>query len=183
MEQNLIPHHSSGRNSRIKGLDKKNVLQVVSLLAVCMWLLYQIKNSNHKPESYNGITQSSSGRNISIILGRKGILEYINGVAVEFQDKNASEEAYERRKDGGVGDDELDMNIDEDIENALQIDGQANQDTQMKIVEDNGENVNRIETFLDENGIPPDAASYFVNSTPDTAELNESGNFIRRKIL
>ncbi|KAJ9179240.1 hypothetical protein P3X46_011050 [Hevea brasiliensis] len=184
MEQILISHHSSRRNYRPKGLDKKRVLQIILLLAICMWLGHQVKNSHHQHEGYNENPQSPSERNITIVLGRRGIEKYKNGANAEFQDTNDSQE-YERR-DGGVGDDEIDGIISADVENVQELVQEqtravnggdeaivlaksyitvaANQDSEMEIGDDSGENIHRVEAFLDENGIPPDA-SHFINST------------------
>lgn len=179
MEQNLISHHSIGQNGRPKWLDKKRVLQVILLVTICMWLLNRVENSHHQHENYNENPQNpSSERNILIVLGRRGIQKYINGANAEFQDKNDPHE-YERR-DGGVGDDEIDGNIndeetvlellqeenkvvnggDEAIDVAAKSHGVAKQDTEMEKLD----YVERVEAFLDENGIPPDASSFF-NST------------------
>ncbi|KAF2301156.1 hypothetical protein GH714_020517 [Hevea brasiliensis] len=184
MEQNLISHHSSGRNYRSKVLDKKRVLQSVLLVGICMWLLYKVNNSHHQHESYNVNPQNPSERNITIVLGRKGMVKDLNGPKEESQDKNGPEE-FERREDGGVGDDEIDVKNNEDAKNVLEIVQEetgilnggneaahlakshfeiANEDSEIEIVDDIGENVHRVEAFLDENGIPPDAY-YFINPT------------------
>ncbi|KAG8656415.1 uncharacterized protein LOC110614032 [Manihot esculenta] len=164
MEQTLISHHTNGRNYRAKGLDKKRVLQLVLLLGICMWLLYQVKSSHHQQESYNGNLQNLSERNVTVVLGRKGMAKqknHINAVT-ESQDTSGSEE-YERTKDGGVGEDEIDGNI--SAKSHFPMFDMANEASEIEIVDDNGENNHRVEAFLDENGIPPDASNLF-NSTP-----------------
>ncbi|XP_025012576.2 uncharacterized protein LOC112534351 [Ricinus communis] len=182
MEQNLLSHHPNGRNNKSKGLDKKSCLQVVLLIAVCLWLLHQIKNSHH----HNGNPKNPSERNVNNIgylLGRKGILM-----------------EYEKR-DGGVGDDELDANLIDDLENGLKLEQQelfhdqvlnggdynnkaanslkkqvishtenVNQESEIEMVSDHTNIGENVEAFLDENGIPPDASYVSLDDQVDQSK-------------
>jgi hypothetical protein len=60
-----------GRYQKPKGSKIKQFLKVMIILAVCVWLLYQIKHVEIK--NYDGQTKIVVGRGIKLF-GRKGIL-------------------------------------------------------------------------------------------------------------
>ncbi|WCJ40846.1 hypothetical protein M5689_021746 [Euphorbia peplus] len=180
MEQNLISQYSSARNYRPKGLDKERILQVVLLLAICMWLLYLINDSHHRQ---GGDDESIPLMNLTTTLGRKGLLEYMYVFKAETRGKNTLGELESVENEEGY---ENDVNIDEDPDQSVSkpeeetrvLNGKreateaefsskqvynisavniANQYSEMDIVDDNGRDVLRVEAFSDENGIPPDA--------------------------
>ncbi|KAJ1437990.1 hypothetical protein SESBI_03420 [Sesbania bispinosa] len=62
-----MEYQSFGRPQRPKGANIKQALKVMLILAVCAWLVYQIKHSN-----YGGQTKLVAGYG-AISLGRKGI--------------------------------------------------------------------------------------------------------------
>lgn len=69
----MTNYQSTSRNQRPKGLKVKQALQFTLLLAICIWLLYQIKPSrnekkNHVENSQNKLSEESR----TVILGRKG---------------------------------------------------------------------------------------------------------------
>lgn len=68
---------SPSRNHRSKGIRIRNVLQICLLLAVCFWLIYQVKHSHDKKKEFEETDakvshQSTSGDEL-IKLGRKDI--------------------------------------------------------------------------------------------------------------
>ncbi|XP_062148928.1 uncharacterized protein LOC133857654 isoform X1 [Alnus glutinosa] len=79
-------------------LKAKQALQLAFLLGVCFWLLYQIEHSQH------GVS----------VLGRKG------DVGWSSVDMNLVGEDEKRKEDGGVGDDELDGNFEEEFGKELE---------------------------------------------------------------
>ncbi|KAH1164495.1 hypothetical protein AAZX31_01G226200 [Glycine max] len=44
---------SSSRNNRSKGIKVKHVLQIILLLGVCFWLIYQVKHSHDKKKEFH----------------------------------------------------------------------------------------------------------------------------------
>ncbi|KAK9275922.1 hypothetical protein L1049_023196 [Liquidambar formosana] len=107
-----------GRNQRPKGFTVKRALQFALLLAICIWLLYQIKHSRDKKEDYGGRTQSKLGEEDGfVILGRKGNAGWsINGGESGTGDVNYVAGESEKKEDGGGGDDELDRSAEEKAE-------------------------------------------------------------------
>ncbi|CAI9769177.1 unnamed protein product [Fraxinus pennsylvanica] len=68
---------SSSRTHRSKGMKIKHVLQICLLLAVCFWLIYQVKHSHDKKkefdESDSKTSLSRGSSNEILTLGRKDI--------------------------------------------------------------------------------------------------------------
>lgn len=92
---------SNGRSQRPKGFKVKLAFQIVSLLAVCFWLLYQAKQSHDK--DYRGSIQNKVSEELgSGILGRKANLGGSNIAGESINDGDRS-----------GGDDVLDGNVDE----------------------------------------------------------------------
>ncbi|XP_059433586.1 uncharacterized protein LOC132166730 [Corylus avellana] len=92
----------------LKVLKAKQTLQLAFLLGVCFWLLYQIEHSHSKGKGYGGSIQGKlNDQHGFIVLGRKWDAGWSSG-----DDMNLVGEG-KRKEDGGVGDDELDGNADE----------------------------------------------------------------------
>ncbi|KAK4739882.1 hypothetical protein R3W88_003579 [Solanum pinnatisectum] len=68
---------SPSRNHRSKGVKVKNVLQICLLLAVCFWLIYQVKHSHDKKKEFDEDDAKSSiktgSSNELMKLGRKDL--------------------------------------------------------------------------------------------------------------
>lgn len=72
MDQILITYESSCRSKRSSESKIKNALQLALLLAVCLWLLHQIKRSQVNHINLCGDTQSSgNAQQKPILLARK----------------------------------------------------------------------------------------------------------------
>ncbi|KAM7479080.1 hypothetical protein LguiA_027293 [Lonicera macranthoides] len=128
---------SPSRNQRSKGVKAKEVLQICVLLAVCFWLIYQVKHSHDKKKVFdeNSTKNTIKTRSADEILkfGRKDLnprvdeatkqvekheeeeVEEENGVEEEEDNKNdeqeQEEEKIEEKEDEGRGggDDEIDQ--------------------------------------------------------------------------
>ncbi|MED6209686.1 hypothetical protein PIB30_057162 [Stylosanthes scabra] len=64
------------RNNRSKGLRVKHVLQIVVLLGVCFWLIYQVKHNHDKKKEYDENDEKllvQRQRDQSLKLGRKDL--------------------------------------------------------------------------------------------------------------
>ncbi|KAL1355442.1 uncharacterized protein [Arachis hypogaea] len=77
---------SPSRNQRSKGIKVKHVLQIILLLCVCFWLIYQIKHSHDKKKEFDDNTAHQIPK-----LGRKDL----NAQKVEINQNEKHEEEVE----------------------------------------------------------------------------------------
>ncbi|XP_055834482.1 uncharacterized protein LOC129903032 [Solanum dulcamara] len=106
---------SSRRNIRTKGFKLKHVFQAFALLLICLWLIYQVKQSYSKTKVENLGEKSLKEQDLQKVvkLGRKDLNPLLlDELAAEFQ-KNPDEdleqeELDEGKKDENDGDDETD---------------------------------------------------------------------------
>ncbi|EXC01134.1 hypothetical protein L484_025507 [Morus notabilis] len=102
---------SPSRNQRPKGFKVKHVLQICVLLAICIWLLYQVKHSNDKKAEYEDSSSEISrkiqnGRDEIITLGRRDLRPLVKDTSFDAKKREGKEEDSE---DGpGGGDDQID---------------------------------------------------------------------------
>ncbi|KAG6406702.1 hypothetical protein SASPL_134311 [Salvia splendens] len=112
---------SSSRNQRSKGVKVKNVLQVCLLLAVCCWLLYQVKHSHDKKAEFDETNAKRSlqktSRDDLISLGRKDIRPRVDDMdsKSEIHDETSEEDetAEELEEEKHDEDDPEDKKVDE----------------------------------------------------------------------
>ncbi|KAM1155525.1 hypothetical protein ACFX13_026997 [Malus domestica] len=99
----LMNNQSTGRNQRpAKGLKVKQAIQSALILAVCFWLLYQMKQSHGKDYSESSKDKASEERG-SDILGRKGSAGWSKGGAVSAsEDPKHVGEVSVKKEDGNV---------------------------------------------------------------------------------
>lgn len=94
---------SPSRNQRSKGIKVKHVLQVCLLLAVCFWLIYQVKHSHDKKKEFDEHDAKSSLDSVRkdevVKLGRKDLHPLKEGTVVasdkhdeEVEDEETEEE-------------------------------------------------------------------------------------------
>ncbi len=107
-------YQSTSGNQMPKGFKVKHVFQLALVLAVVIWLQYQIKHSNSKGMNYGGSIQKKLSEDQSVvILGRKGNAGWSSdGSVSDLEDVNLVEED-KRKGDGGGGDDEFDGNVED----------------------------------------------------------------------
>jgi hypothetical protein len=87
----MIKRNPSIRNQRSKGFKVKHVLQVILLLGVCFWLIYQVKHNHDKKKEFdkNDLKLPSRTEPDQIVkLGRKDLLPG----KVEVVDQNEKHE-------------------------------------------------------------------------------------------
>lgn len=117
---------SPSRSQRPKGLKVKHVLHICVLLAVCIWLLYQVNHSRdkkaaHEENSSLEISQKmQNGRDEIIKLGRRDLHPLVKGTLFDIEKRQGKEKGSEVEKEGsrsedsyqvdgqGGGDDEID---------------------------------------------------------------------------
>lgn len=100
----------SSRNQRNKGFRVKHALQIFLLVAVCCWLIYQVKHSYDKKKNFNDNDARSSQHvqtnNEILKLGRKGLHPQVKEPSNknEKHDKEADEDIEVDIKAGGKED-------------------------------------------------------------------------------
>ncbi|GMN40251.1 hypothetical protein TIFTF001_009483 [Ficus carica] len=117
---------SPSRSQRPKGFKVKHVLHLCVLLAVCIWLLYQVNHSRDKKAAYEEdspleISQKmQNGRDEIIKLGRRDLHPLVKGSLFDIEKRQGKEEGSEEEMEGsrseesyqvdgqGGGDDEID---------------------------------------------------------------------------
>ncbi|KAJ9692278.1 hypothetical protein PVL29_011371 [Vitis rotundifolia] len=101
MKQNLVSYQSSTVGShRPSGLRFKKGLQLAMALAVCIWILYQIKDSsNHDMHRPNQLVKEHG----TMLLGRKWKAELMDGGDPKSENGKRLREV-EGKEDGGVED-------------------------------------------------------------------------------
>ncbi|AES93606.1 hypothetical protein MtrunA17_Chr5g0393951 [Medicago truncatula] len=94
---------SSSRNNRSKGVKVKHVLQIMLLVGICLWLIYQVKRSHDKKKEFDESDKKVSvgAQNAYRIteLGRKDLLPGKNEV-------NQNEKHEEEEEDENIVEDE-----------------------------------------------------------------------------
>ncbi|CAL8172144.1 unnamed protein product [Prunus armeniaca] len=152
---------STCRNQRPKGLKVKLVFQIALLLAVCFWLLYQMKYSHEKAYSGSAENKVSEERG-SDILGRKGNAGWSkDGGIFGLEDVNLVEGSI-KKEDGGVGDDMLGENAEENNEaESNKVDDHA----RGKLARHEGNEIERTEMQYK-----------VLNITDDNSDVEDKGN-------
>ena len=103
-----IMFKSPSRNHRSKGFKVKHILQICLLLAVCFWLIYQVKHSHDKKKEFDAndakISSNTQGGNELLKFGRKDLHPRVDGEAKN--EKHGEEETEEEDEAGGVEEEE-----------------------------------------------------------------------------
>ncbi|XVF36493.1 hypothetical protein REPUB_Repub19eG0063200 [Reevesia pubescens] len=164
---------SASRNQRYKGFKVKHVIQVCALLAFCIWLLNQVRNTYDKKGT--GIVQKVTSENGVIKLGRKdldqqgqgSLTENNESEEVEGEEEVEESKAEESEDDGrGGGDDEIDGRDREKAE------GEESEEVEDLIDGDDREKENQIEdlSLIEEQAMNEgdDASIAIVQNNLDT---------------
>lgn len=94
------------RNNRSKGIKVKHVLQIVLLLGVCFWLIYQVKHNHDKQNEFANDSKLSVSTQTDLILklGRRdlhpGKHEEIQNEKHEEEEEDEHNEEDEENKHG-----------------------------------------------------------------------------------
>ncbi|XP_022977185.1 uncharacterized protein DDB_G0290685-like [Cucurbita maxima] len=94
---------SSSRSSRSKGIKVKHILQIVLLVGVCFWLIYQVKRSHDKKKEFdqkdNEVIKTQDGVDV-LKLGRKDLHPHVEEVHPgEKQEEDEEEEVGGEEED------------------------------------------------------------------------------------
>ncbi|XP_050377917.1 uncharacterized protein LOC126795139 [Argentina anserina] len=117
---------SPSRNQRVKGFKVKHAVQILLLVTICIWLVYQLNHSHGKKilevssaDKISGQVQNEHGL---LELGRKGLHPRVEETPVGVEshtEKEESEEeldetkADETEEEGRGGEDEVDGHVQE----------------------------------------------------------------------
>lgn len=106
---------SSSRNLRSKSLKVKHGLHIFLILAVCIWIIYQVKQP-HKKEA---MVEEMVTKDQILKIGRKHLKPELEEVVAEFEkggdeEEMREKEGEEREKSEEAEHDELQDFIDED---------------------------------------------------------------------
>ena len=134
---------SPRRSQRSKGFKVKHALQLCVLLGVCIWLVYQLKNSKEKKSSYVESTKTTSE---VVNFGRKDLHPRVEETSVvdarhkeedeeEEQEENKQEEQHKLDDVSGVQDEVLKHEQNDNEENSEHKQDSVDQET-----EENSEN-------------------------------------------
>lgn len=117
--ESVMLKQSPSRNQRSKGFKVKHALHICLLLAICIWLLYQVKQTYGKKAALGDTSRKIEKFHGILKLGRKGLDPQMEEIAAEFKKHEDEEDELEqddeeeklRENEGeqrGVGDDEID---------------------------------------------------------------------------
>ncbi|XP_049411381.1 uncharacterized protein LOC125874506 isoform X2 [Solanum stenotomum] len=107
---------SPSRNHRSKGVKVKNVLQICLLLAVCFWLIYQVKHSHDKKREFDEDDAKSSiksgSSNELMKLGRKDLprIEGLDTVDEKHREEPEDETVEEEEEGNKPEEEDLEEN-------------------------------------------------------------------------
>ncbi|PIN21090.1 hypothetical protein CDL12_06214 [Handroanthus impetiginosus] len=118
----MMLRQSSSRNLRSKSVKVKHALWIFVLLAICMWFLYQVKQSYNKKgeleHKHTQVLQNEENEYHIMKMGRKDLKPRLQEVAEAFEKHEDEEFEFEddemkvRENEGGENVD-LDEEIDE----------------------------------------------------------------------
>lgn len=93
---------SLSRNQRVKGFKVKHALQIFLLLAICIWLVYQLKHSRDKKaleESSADVSGQVQNEHGTIELGRRGLHPRVEETLLDVGRHREKEEESEEEVD------------------------------------------------------------------------------------
>lgn len=171
MPESIMYRQYSSRNQRNKGMKVKHALQICMFLAVCFWLLYQVKHSHDKKKEFeesdvdDPLDRGSIGGLIKI--GRKDIRPlYQEVVTVNEQHNQAAEEEETT---------EVENNHEEDRspDRKVEVDNEASRDGDDETDEHEIEKSDR-EVDQEEDNITDEAGDGGIDS--ETGKISDDGN-------
>ncbi|KAI3809906.1 hypothetical protein L1987_19509 [Smallanthus sonchifolius] len=159
--------HSPVRNQRLKGVKIKHVVQVCLLVAVCFWLIFQVKRSHDKKKEFdanNSKISLNTHADEIVKFGRKDLQPKLDETTALHEDTQEQEDEQEENKHdeeeqdedkieeekddgGGGGDDEIDeneqeksnMEIDRDEVDIIDEDKETEESEEKEIEEKDGQ--------------------------------------------
>ncbi|PHT29371.1 hypothetical protein CQW23_31048 [Capsicum baccatum] len=142
---------SPGRNHRSKGIKVKNVLQICLLLAVCFWLIYQVKHSHDKKREFDEDDTKSSTKTESsnelLRLGRKDLprieeLDTVHGTHKEEPEDETEEEEEGNKHEGEDQEEKNDEHREDEVDDHDQEKNDEHRENGEEEVDDHDEEKN-----------------------------------------
>lgn len=139
-----MEYQSFGRYQKPKGSNVKQVLKMMLILAVCAWLLYQIKKT--ETEKYGLQIKLVAGCGDKFF-GRKGMLSHPDERA--FPDSGKVDSVGEVTNEFKSNDKEKEVQL------GVEEKGNKMQKNEVESAANTGV-IDEVQSFHDENGVPPD---------------------------
>lgn len=134
-----IMFRSPSRNARSKGFKVKHVLQICLLLAVCFWLIYQVKHSHDKKKEFDAndvkVSSNTQAGNEVVKFGRKDLHPRIDEPKSE---KHGEEENEEEEEAGGAEEEESKHDEEPEEEETKHFEEQEEEESKVDEREDEG---------------------------------------------
>ncbi|CAI9294497.1 unnamed protein product [Lactuca saligna] len=126
------------RNPRAKGIKSKNVLQICLLLAVCFWLIFQVKRSHEKKKEFDNtkisLSTSKQSNNEIAKLGRKDLQPKLEKIEAEAETQiEQDEEKIDEGKEDEIDENEQEKSEAEEnqeIEEVIDEESQSQTETE-----------------------------------------------------
>ncbi|CAN6542981.1 unnamed protein product [Malus baccata var. baccata] len=153
---------SPSRNQRSKGFKVKHAVQISLLLAVCIWLLYQLKHS-HDKKAYEESSGTISGKmqkgDAIIKLGRRDLYPRVDETSLDngrHKEKEDSEEEMDESKSDEIDGHDLERAEEEEEES----EEQESDEEILKLLDDQSrsEDTRNTEEMREENYKADDAS-------------------------
>ena len=127
-----IMFRSPSRNQRSKGFKVKHILQICLLLAVCFWLIYQVKHSHDKKKEFDAndgkISSNMQVGNEVVKFGRKDLHPRMDeGAKSEKHGEEENEEEEEESKHDEEQEEEESKHDEEQEEEESKADGREDE--------------------------------------------------------
>ncbi|KAK7308134.1 hypothetical protein VNO77_41731 [Canavalia gladiata] len=136
---------SPSRNHRSRGIKVKHVLQIILLLGVCFWLIYQVKHSHDKKKEFDENDAKVSVRTQTPKLGRKDLHP-------GKDDVNQNEKHEEEEEDENIVEDEDKHEHNEHEEEGSLHESEDKEENKHGMREEEDEDENKSDEMDDERG-------------------------------
>ncbi|KAM0977028.1 hypothetical protein ACFX15_019333 [Malus domestica] len=183
---------SPSRNQRSKGFKVKHAVQISLLLAICIWLLYQLKHS-HDKKAYEESSGTISGKmqkgDAIIKLGRRDLHPRVDETSLDngrHKEKEDSEEEMDESKSDEIDGHDLeraeeesegveDLIDEEDTEREEESEEQESDEEILKLLDDQSrsEDTRNTEEMREENYKADDAPGAVKQNIQTNAEKIE----------
>lgn len=188
---------ASSRNQRAKGFKSKHALQIGILVAICIWLVYQVKHSHEKKSAYDArnsklINKVTENQEDFFKFGRKDLRNEagtVNEIPKEDETEEVQEEGEpevkqeepEDEEARGAGDDKIDDQDQENTEEAEHGEDSAEEDDKDVQIEekdlfDNPDHEEDTQAAREENYKRDDASSAVVHVAHATESETVNGD-------
>lgn len=123
--------HSPVRNPRSRGIKIKNVLQVCLLLAVCFWLIFQVKRSHDKKKEFDATDKRIPSSEEIVKFGRKDLPPKLDQTVKEVE-RHENEHEQQEEEDNKHDEEEVEEDkIDDEKDDVIDENDQQKSDVEI----------------------------------------------------